>query len=87
MGSVVRSAAFPVSTRKELLAKFAKLPYNVLWKFEKKMEEELPPNVFVRTWLPQISLLGKIMHYVAITTLRKRLSLVTLKTSNLQNNF
>ncbi|XP_075989355.1 UDP-glucosyltransferase 2-like [Anticarsia gemmatalis] len=58
MGSVLRSAALEDQTRKDLLAKFAKLPYTVLWKFEENIPEKLPPNVHVRPWMPQPSILA-----------------------------
>ncbi|CAB3232194.1 unnamed protein product [Arctia plantaginis] len=56
LGSVVRSAALPPHTRKAILAKFAALPYTVLWKFEEEIKD-LPPNVYVRKWMPQPSIL------------------------------
>ncbi|XP_026725630.1 UDP-glucuronosyltransferase 2B2-like [Trichoplusia ni] len=57
MGSVVQSAGIEESTRAGLLEIFAKLPYTVLWKFEKTLKD-LPPNVHVRPWLPQPSILA-----------------------------
>ncbi|XP_075989280.1 UDP-glycosyltransferase UGT5-like [Anticarsia gemmatalis] len=58
MGSVFRSAALQDETKRELLAKFAKLPYTVLWKYEEDMPEKLPANVHVRKWFPQTSVLA-----------------------------
>ncbi|KAJ8705524.1 hypothetical protein PYW08_012570 [Mythimna loreyi] len=57
MGSVIRSAALKPHTREALLKLFSTLPYTVLWKFEEPLTG-LPPNVHVRPWLPQPSILA-----------------------------
>nr|XP_049704120.1 UDP-glucosyltransferase 2 [Helicoverpa armigera]WRX06231.1 UGT41D1 [Helicoverpa armigera] len=57
MGSVLKSAAFKSELRAALLKIFAKLPYTVLWKFEQPISD-LPPNVHVRPWMPQPSILA-----------------------------
>lgn len=57
MGSVVRSAMLAEHTRLALIKIFSKLPYTVLWKFEEPISG-LPPNVHVRPWLPQPSVLA-----------------------------
>ncbi|XP_045782072.1 UDP-glucosyltransferase 2-like isoform X1 [Maniola jurtina] len=57
MGSVVRSAALPAQTQRELVKMLGELPYTVLWKFEEKMEG-LPRNLHIRPWMPQSSILS-----------------------------
>uniref|UniRef100_A0A2A4JV21 UDP-glycosyltransferases domain-containing protein n=1 Tax=Heliothis virescens TaxID=7102 RepID=A0A2A4JV21_HELVI len=57
MGSVLKSAAFKPELRAALLKIFAKLPYTVLWKFEQPISD-VPPNVHVRPWMPQPSILA-----------------------------
>uniref|UniRef100_A0A2A4JUA9 UDP-glucuronosyltransferase n=1 Tax=Heliothis virescens TaxID=7102 RepID=A0A2A4JUA9_HELVI len=57
LGSVVRSAGIDVKKRDALVRMFGKLPYTVLWKYEEPLEN-LPPNVHVRPWLPQPSILA-----------------------------
>ncbi|XP_022819123.1 UDP-glucuronosyltransferase 2B2-like [Spodoptera litura] len=57
MGSVLRSSALKPHTRAALLKLFASLPYTVLWKFEEPLKD-LPPNVHVRPWMPQPSILA-----------------------------
>ncbi|XP_023937909.1 UDP-glucosyltransferase 2 [Bicyclus anynana] len=57
MGSVLKSAALPEQTRKDLVKMFSELPYTVLWKFEEKMEG-LPKNLHIRPWMPQSSILS-----------------------------
>ncbi|KPJ12633.1 Ecdysteroid UDP-glucosyltransferase [Papilio machaon] len=56
MGSVLKSAALPESTKRELLRVLGSLPYTVLWKFEEQLEG-LPKNVHIRSWMPQASIL------------------------------
>ncbi|KPJ21665.1 Ecdysteroid UDP-glucosyltransferase [Papilio machaon] len=57
MGSVLKSAALPESTKRELLRVLGSLPYTVLWKFEEQLEG-LPKNVHIRSWMPQASILA-----------------------------
>ncbi|KPJ12634.1 UDP-glucuronosyltransferase 2A3 [Papilio machaon] len=57
MGSVLKSAALPESTKRELLRVLGSLPYTVLWKFEDQLEG-LPKNVHIRSWMPQASILA-----------------------------
>ncbi|XP_068625846.1 UDP-glucosyltransferase 2-like [Battus philenor] len=57
MGSVVKSAALPESTKRDLIKLLGDLPYTVLWKFEEKLEG-LPKNVHIRPWMPQASILA-----------------------------
>ncbi|KAJ8705523.1 hypothetical protein PYW08_012569 [Mythimna loreyi] len=57
MGSVLKSARMTPPLRAGLLKLFASLPYTVLWKFEEPLTD-LPPNVHVRPWMPQPSILA-----------------------------
>ncbi|KPI99210.1 UDP-glucuronosyltransferase 2A3 [Papilio xuthus] len=57
MGSVIKSAALPDSTKRELLRVLGSIPYTVLWKFEEQLEG-LPKNVHIRSWMPQASILA-----------------------------
>ncbi|XP_063899069.1 UDP-glucosyltransferase 2 [Helicoverpa armigera] len=57
MGSIVRSTAMKPHTRDALIKIFSKLPYTVLWKFEEPLDN-LPPNLHMRPWMPQTSILA-----------------------------
>lgn len=61
LGSNVKSANLPIETRNEIIAALAQLPYNVLWKWESDHLPGQPKNVFVRKWLPQQDILGKLI--------------------------
>ncbi|CAH0698558.1 unnamed protein product [Spodoptera exigua] len=56
MGSILRSSSLKPHTRDALLKLFGSLPFTVLWKFEEPIKD-LPPNVHVRPWMPQLSIL------------------------------
>ncbi|CAH2062357.1 unnamed protein product, partial [Iphiclides podalirius] len=57
LGSVLKSAALPEQTKKDLIKVLGELPCTVLWKFEEKMDG-LPKNVHIRPWMPQTSILA-----------------------------
>ncbi|XP_076178894.1 UDP-glycosyltransferase UGT5-like isoform X2 [Ptiloglossa arizonensis] len=57
LGSNARSSMLPRETRQIFLDVFAKLPYKVLWKFEKELPEK-PDNVFTVSWIPQQTILA-----------------------------
>ncbi|XP_078038086.1 UDP-glucosyltransferase 2-like [Augochlora pura] len=57
LGSNARSSDIPKDTLQVFLDVFAKLPYKVVWKFEKDMANK-PDNVFIGKWLPQQSILA-----------------------------
>lgn len=57
LGSVARSSNIPKKAMTALTAAFSKLPYKVLWKFEEEMPN-LPKNVFIKKWMPQIDILA-----------------------------
>jgi UDP:flavonoid glycosyltransferase YjiC (YdhE family) len=69
MGSILKSSSFPEAMKRELLELFRGLPQTVLWKYEEKIPD-LPENVHVVNWVPQIGVLGKrdrFIHYIHIT--------------------
>ncbi|XP_076644979.1 uncharacterized protein LOC143354610 [Halictus rubicundus] len=57
LGSNARSADMPKETLQVFLDVFAKLPYKIVWKFEKDMPNK-PDNIFVGKWFPQQSILA-----------------------------
>ncbi|XP_076643747.1 UDP-glucosyltransferase 2-like [Halictus rubicundus] len=57
LGSNAMGSDMPKETLQVFLDVFAKLPYKVVWKFEKDMPNK-PDNVFVGKWLPQQSILA-----------------------------
>ncbi|XP_049811956.1 UDP-glycosyltransferase UGT5-like [Schistocerca nitens] len=57
-GSTVRSETFPESKRKAILDAFAELPQHVIWKWEAEDLPGKPPNVMIRSWLPQFDILS-----------------------------
>lgn len=58
MGSLLRGESFPLEKRKAFLAAFAKLPYDVLWKYEGASLPGQPSNVKILPWTPQRDLLS-----------------------------
>lgn len=42
----------------KIIKAFEKVPYNVLWKFEKDELLGKPKNVMIKKWLPQQDVLG-----------------------------
>lgn len=63
MGSSVKAANMPEELRKLFVKTFARLPYQVLWKWESDLKDmsDLPPNVMISRWFPQQDLLGNII--------------------------
>ncbi|XP_076300322.1 UDP-glucosyltransferase 2-like [Lasioglossum baleicum] len=57
LGSNAMSSDLPKETLQVFLDVFAKLPYKIVWKFEKDMHN-MPDNIFVGKWLPQQSILA-----------------------------
>ncbi|XP_076643745.1 UDP-glucosyltransferase 2-like isoform X2 [Halictus rubicundus] len=57
LGSNAMSSDLPKETLQVFLDVFAKLPYKIVWKFEKDMPNK-PDNIFVGKWLPQQSILA-----------------------------
>ncbi|KAF5270901.1 hypothetical protein FQR65_LT17759 [Abscondita terminalis] len=58
LGSNVRSAELSEKTIQGIIKCFSKLPYKVLWKFDKYDNLNLPKNVIISKWLPQRDLLA-----------------------------
>lgn len=58
LGSNFKSADLPTDKLKIILETFAEFPQRFLWKFEDD-SLEVPPNVLIRKWLPQIAVLSK----------------------------
>ncbi|XP_076295640.1 UDP-glucosyltransferase 2-like [Lasioglossum baleicum] len=57
LGSNAMSSDLPKETLQVFIDVFAKLPYKIVWKFEKDMPNK-PDNVFIGKWLPQQSILA-----------------------------
>nr|XP_033333365.1 UDP-glucuronosyltransferase-like isoform X1 [Megalopta genalis] len=57
LGSNAMSSSMPTDTLQIFLDVFSKLPYKVVWKFERDMANK-PDNVFTEKWLPQQSILA-----------------------------
>ncbi|XP_044734448.1 UDP-glycosyltransferase UGT5-like [Chrysoperla carnea] len=53
LGSNVKSGNLPSEKRAAILEAFKKLPYNILWKWEKETLTDKPVNVLTQSWLPQ----------------------------------
>ena len=66
MGSNLESKHFPDILIQNLLKTFSKLKQTVIWKFEEDLTE-LPPNVHLLKWVPQHSILGKILYLLKIS--------------------
>lgn len=57
MGSNLKSANFREHTKNALLSAFSKMKQKILWKFETPIPN-LPKNVRIQKWLPQIAVLN-----------------------------
>ncbi|XP_050432520.1 UDP-glucosyltransferase 2-like isoform X2 [Adelges cooleyi] len=57
-GSVVQAMHLPKETVTMFLRQLGKLKQTVLWKWESTDLPELPANVIVRKWFPQVDILG-----------------------------
>lgn len=64
LGSNVKSSQLNTAILKTLSEALGKLPYKVLWKFEKDELPGKPENVKIEKWLPQQDVLGRF--YVGI---------------------
>ncbi|XP_308459.5 UDP-glycosyltransferase UGT5 [Anopheles gambiae] len=58
LGTNLRSADMPPEKLSIILKVFGALKQRVVWKFEDERIRNLPPNVLVRSWLPQSDILG-----------------------------
>ena len=50
--------SLPPKSFEMFLNVFSKIPQRVVWKWEDQPLENLPPNILMVDWLPQIDLLG-----------------------------
>ncbi|XP_026328029.1 UDP-glucuronosyltransferase 2B15-like [Hyposmocoma kahamanoa] len=66
MGSNLKSKDIPEKLKKDLLEMFGTLKYAVLWKFEEVLSD-LPRNVHIVKWAPQLSVLAHPKTIVFIT--------------------
>lgn len=57
-GSVVKGTHLPKNDVKIFLRQLGQLKQKVLWKWESDDLPELPPNVIVKKWFPQVDILG-----------------------------
>ena len=59
MGTSVNPTTMPPELLRTIVAALGRLPYRVLWKFQRDLGAlQLPPNVRIETWLPQQDVLG-----------------------------
>ncbi|XP_058827951.1 uncharacterized protein LOC131687877 [Topomyia yanbarensis] len=59
LGSNVRSDKIGEERQRMFIDAFRQMPqYNFLWKFETNLNLDLPPNVIVKRWMPQTSILA-----------------------------
>ncbi|XP_067620061.1 UDP-glycosyltransferase UGT5-like [Eurosta solidaginis] len=58
LGSNVKSALLPRARLDVIMAVFASLPVNVLWKYENPKLPGKPQNVFISKWFPQTDILA-----------------------------
>lgn len=57
-GGNVMSSSIPQHLQLEMIKAFAKLPLQVIWKWENaSMQDVVPKNVFVSSWVPQRDIL------------------------------
>ena len=61
LGTNVRSDKMSKEKLEAFIDAFSELPQRVLWKFESDSLPNLPPNVMVKTWMPQNDILGKVL--------------------------
>lgn len=57
-GSVVKGSHLPMYQVEMFLRQLSQIKQKVLWKWESDNLPELPPNVVVRKWFPQVDILG-----------------------------
>lgn len=57
-GSVVKAIDLPSNQVEMFLRRLGQIKQKVLWKWESDNLPELPPNVVVNKWFPQVDILG-----------------------------
>lgn len=60
LGSNVNSSSLPEEIKSIFLDVFRKLPYKIIWKYEQNLNEKFE-NIYIGKWLPQQTILGKIL--------------------------
>ncbi|XP_014482292.1 PREDICTED: UDP-glucuronosyltransferase 2B7-like [Dinoponera quadriceps] len=58
LGSTINSSCLPKEKLSVVVQAFTKLPYKILWKFEKEKPPRIPDNVFIMKWIPQQEVLA-----------------------------
>lgn len=67
MGSVFKTSELPDYTNQNILKVFKELEkYTILWKYDGKIDN-LPKNVYIRSWMPQTSILGDVVFFLTYT--------------------
>lgn len=62
-GSLVRSSTLPKTTINMFIRAFAQIPQTVVFKYEEDLPD-VPNNVILRKWLPQVDMIGNIPTYI-----------------------
>lgn len=62
LGSNVKSSQLASDMLEKITKALEKVPYNVLWKFEKDELLGKPKNVMIKKWLPQQDVLGTLKY-------------------------
>ncbi|XP_050679562.1 UDP-glycosyltransferase UGT5-like isoform X2 [Leptidea sinapis] len=58
MGTQLTTGGMPSELTNELLKAFGDLPYTVLWRFDDDQLKDIPDNIIVQSWIPQLSILA-----------------------------
>ncbi|VVC96883.1 unnamed protein product [Leptidea sinapis] len=58
MGTQLTTGGMPSELTNELLKAFGDLPYIVLWRFDDDQLKDIPDNIIVQSWIPQLSILA-----------------------------
>ncbi|CAL4184122.1 unnamed protein product, partial [Meganyctiphanes norvegica] len=68
IGSATKSADMPLNAKLSFVEAFRQLPQHVIWKYEgDDLDDLLPDNVLLQTWLPQQDILGSSLTRVFIS--------------------
>lgn len=59
LGTIVSSSLLSDDAVRSIFNVFSRLPYKILWKFERNDILPKYPNIFTSKWIPQQSVLGK----------------------------
>src|SRR5277367_6785961 len=58
-GSIVPAQMMPKHAKKALFEAFSKIAQRVVWRFENLDNWQIPPNIKLVKWVPQVTILGK----------------------------